>query len=79
MQEYKLGKWLRARYNHLLGDVYTEDIMEVRATGVTRTRISALLVLAGLWPPKGDQVWNDELPWLPIPVDYKPMEDDDVS
>lgn len=79
MQEYNLGKWLRSRYDSMLGDIYTDNAMEVRSTGFSRTRKSALLVLAGLWPPKADQIWNSELPWQPIPVDYALMEQDDVS
>lgn len=33
-----------------------------------RTIDSASLVLAGLFPPQNHQVWNEELPWQPIPV-----------
>lgn len=29
---------------------------------------SASLVLAGLFPPKNNQVWNNDLLWQPIPV-----------
>lgn len=52
--------------------------MDVRSTGFPRTRMSAQLVLAGLWPPSEKQKWHGDLPWLPIPVDYKPYEEDDV-
>ncbi|GLV41159.1 uncharacterized protein CBL_04683 [Carabus blaptoides fortunei] len=77
-QEYDLGAFLRKRYDNFLGDVYTNDIMDVRSTGFLRTRMSAQLVLAGLWPPSEKQKWNGDLPWLPIPVDYKPYEEDDL-
>lgn len=79
VQEYKLGQFLRNRYDQFLGDYITENILEIRSTGFRRTRCSALLVLAGLWPPRGEQIWNKDLPWQPIPADYKLQPDDDVS
>lgn len=78
MQEYHLGQFLRKRYNDFLGPYHMDNIMEIRSTGFGRTRKSALLVLAGLWPPVGEQIWNEELLWNPIPVDYKIQIEDDV-
>lgn len=75
---YSLGKFLRQRYDKLLGPYYTNKIMEVVSTQYTRTRVSASLVLAGLWPPVGRQIWNEDLPWMPIPVDYKILKREDV-
>lgn len=79
MQEYRLGQYLRERYDGFLGPCHMDEIMEIRSTGFGRTRKSALLVAAGLWPPRGEQIWNSQLPWQPIPVDYKLQPDDDVS
>lgn len=76
---YQLGKFLRTRYDKFLGPIYTDDIMEVHSTGFGRTRKSALLVLSGLWPPTGEQIWNKDLSWLPIEVDYKLHPDDNVN
>lgn len=64
-----LGSWLRKRYgNNLLSDEYSVDDIYVRSTDEDRTLASAYSNLAGLYPPKGDQIWNDTLPWQPIPV-----------
>lgn len=30
--------------------------------------MSAQVLASALFPPSGDQIWNDELLWQPIPV-----------
>lgn len=77
--EYNLGKLLRARFDSFLGDIWNINLLDVRTTDYNRTKMSGLLVLAGLWPPKGANVWNSELPWQPIPYNYYPAADDAVS
>ncbi|XP_022909416.1 venom acid phosphatase Acph-1-like [Onthophagus taurus] len=67
---YKLGKLLRKRYNHFLGEIYTPDIVEMTSTDYDRTKMSALLVLAGLFPPTSSQKWDDHLSWMPIPYHF---------
>lgn len=64
---YQLGKLLRKRYDSFLGDIYTPDIAVTTSTDYDRTKMSALLVLAGLFPPAPSQRWNEELNWNPIP------------
>ena len=66
--QFNLGTFLRSRYNHLIGDKYDENDIYVRASDVDRTMMSAMSNLAGLYPPKGDQIWNLNLLWQPIPV-----------
>ena len=41
--------------------------------------MSAECNLAGLFPPQGSQVWNDEIPWQPVPVHTVTRESDYVS
>ena len=41
--------------------------------------MSAYSNLAGLYPPVGQQIWNKDLLWQPIPVETKPASEDNVS
>lgn len=43
------------------------------------SKMTALLIAAGLWPPPPEQVWNDTLPWQPVPYTYPPRRQDFVS
>lgn len=38
--------------------------------------MSAEANTAGLFPPEGDQIWNPQLKWQPVPVHTRPIEDD---
>lgn len=72
-----LGRWLRKRYNHLLPQEYSLYDIYVQSTDVDRTLMSAEANLAGLYPPRGDQVW-DELKWMPIPIHTIPQKLDNI-
>lgn len=73
-----MGRFLRRRYEKFLRNgTYSSNEITVRASDWDRTINTANLVLAGLFPPKGNQVWNYNLPWQPIavhsiskPIDY---------
>ncbi|XP_058793286.1 venom acid phosphatase Acph-1-like [Phymastichus coffea] len=69
---YKFGEFLRRRYKDFLGDVYLPNLIYVRSTDVDRTKMSAQLVLAALFPPSDLQKWHDTLDWQPIPITYYP-------
>ncbi|XP_022919848.2 venom acid phosphatase Acph-1-like [Onthophagus taurus] len=75
MTAYNIGTSLRKRYNKLLGDVYTPDILNAISSHYPRTKASLQAVLAGLYPPSDSLTWNKDLPWEPIPYDYLPKNE----
>lgn len=82
-QHFELGKFLRNKYmespeHKLLNSSYDRHEIEVRSTDVERTLMSAYCNLAGLYPPSGDQIWNKDLFWQPIPVHTVPKSEDNL-
>ncbi|KAK7110651.1 prostatic acid phosphatase-like isoform X2 [Littorina saxatilis] len=75
-QHYELGQWLRSEYGSILNDTYKNTEITVEASNVNRCLMSAYCNLAGLYPPKGTQVWNQKLVWQPIPVHTRPEAED---
>lgn len=75
---YNLGQLLRRTYQDFLGD-YTPETVLMTTTEFDRTKTSAQLVLAGLFPPSPDQTWNPELKWMPIPIHFVNFSYDYVS
>jgi hypothetical protein len=67
---YKLGQVLRTRYDSFLGDIYIPETVAAYSTDYERTKMTVLLVLAGLFPPSRSQTWNESIPWMPIPYRY---------
>ncbi|XP_046419850.1 venom acid phosphatase Acph-1-like [Neodiprion fabricii] len=76
MREYKIGKMLRDRYNDFFGPNYLPDEIYARSTAMHRTQMSLQLVLAGLFPPIGQQIWNPDLPWQPVSVFSENINED---
>ncbi|KAJ8916513.1 hypothetical protein NQ315_000155 [Exocentrus adspersus] len=77
-RQYELGKWFRNRYSAFLPEEYNAKDIYVLSSDVDRTLMSAQANLAGLYPPKGPQVWTDELLWQPIPVHTVPKVEDQL-
>lgn len=78
VREFKLGEFLRKRYDNYFGKIYTPSIVKARSSDYDRTKASLELVLAGLFPPKGIQIWNPHLEWQPIPSEYVAKVDDNL-
>ncbi|XP_066158315.1 venom acid phosphatase Acph-1-like [Euwallacea fornicatus] len=77
-KQYRMGLRLRQLYNTFLTDTWNINYLEARSTNVNRTKMSLELVLAGLYPPKKQQVWS-HLPWQPIPYNYPSSGDQETQ
>ncbi|XP_046327982.2 lysosomal acid phosphatase-like [Haliotis rufescens] len=77
-QLYSLGRFLRRRYSGFLSNKYMHTEITVESSDVDRCLMSAYSNLAGLYPPSGDQVWNSNIPWQPIPVHTRPKVEDNM-
>ena len=78
-QMYKLGKFLRRRYQGFISDKYYQDDLYTFSSDHDRCLMSAQVCLAGLYPPIEDQIWNDDINWQPIPVHTIPRNLDKVN
>ncbi|KAJ8966361.1 hypothetical protein NQ317_011936 [Molorchus minor] len=77
-KEYSIGKALKERYKTFLGEYYYPEIIEAYSTDYNRTKMSLQLVLAGLFPPSSEQIWEESIPWQPVPYNYLPKYEDKV-
>ncbi|XP_053149584.1 lysosomal acid phosphatase-like [Hemicordylus capensis] len=71
-QHWDLGQALRRRYDGFLNASYNRQEIFIRSTDFDRTLMSAEANLAALYPPKGQQVFNPNVSWQPIPVHTVP-------
>ncbi|XP_031337579.1 venom acid phosphatase Acph-1-like [Photinus pyralis] len=74
-REYHIGRSLRQMYGEFLG-LYKTNEVSATTTDYIRTKMSCLLVLAGLYPPSGKEVWRDDLSWQPVAYSYNPAGKD---
>lgn len=58
--------------------IFSEKSLVI-ASDTDLSKMTALLIAAGLWPPPPDQVWNETLNWQPVPYTYPPRDEDFVS
>ncbi|XP_069504817.1 prostatic acid phosphatase-like [Ambystoma mexicanum] len=75
-QHFELGQFFMKRYKGFLNTNYDHKEVYVRSTDYDRTLMSAEANLAGMYPPKGVQVWNPNIQWQPIPVHTVPEADE---
>ncbi|XP_071056083.1 venom acid phosphatase Acph-1-like [Onthophagus taurus] len=75
LTNYKVGTTLRQKYNKLLGDIYTPDILYAVSSHLSRNKATLQGILAGLFTPSKELIWNKNLLWEPIPYDYLPKNE----
>ncbi|KPI93943.1 Venom acid phosphatase Acph-1 [Papilio xuthus] len=76
MATFEMGALLRKRYNEFMGPYYEDGKHVVITSDTDLSKVSALLISAGLWPPPAEQVWNDTMQWQPVPYSYPPRDND---
>ena len=78
MVEYELGKFIKYRYvrTKFVNSSFLHKEVYIRSSDKPRCLQSAQAQLAGLYPPKGWQVWNANISWQPVPVHTVPVDDD---
>ncbi|CAK1549739.1 unnamed protein product [Leptosia nina] len=75
---YRVGEYIRKRYNNLISNLYLPDELYVQTTGYARTKMTVLTALAAIYPPMPAQKWNPNLNWQPVPYDTPSYENDDL-
>ncbi|CAH2265213.1 venom acid phosphatase Acph-1-like [Pararge aegeria] len=75
---FLLGQYLRERYNESISELYLPEEISVRTTDYSRTKMSALVMLAALYMPQDRQRWHPDINWQPVPYNTLPLEDDDL-
>ncbi|XP_030130088.2 lysosomal acid phosphatase [Taeniopygia guttata] len=75
-QQWELGQALRRRYRDFLSEAYRRQEIFIRSTDCDRTLMSAEANLAGLYPPGGQEMFNPNISWQPIPVHTVPESDE---
>lgn len=72
---YELGRWLRGRYNTLVGPDWVPEELVVRSSDTDRTLMSAACNLAAFYFPKhDDERFEKHLPWMPTPIHTVPAQ-----
>ncbi|XP_030033092.1 venom acid phosphatase Acph-1 isoform X2 [Manduca sexta] len=76
MLTFEMGALLRKRYDDFLGPYYDAESSIVIASDTDLSKMTALLISAGLWPPPAGQLWNETIMWQPVPYTYPPRDED---
>lgn len=77
-QQFRLGQYIRKRYNGFLSPIYSPYEIFYRSSDYNRTLVSAQANLAGLYFPSKEELFIKNLNWRPIPVHTLPKEEDKV-
>jgi hypothetical protein len=78
---YEFGQDLRrSKYSNFLNENYNRENVYVRSTDYDRTLVTVSSILAGLYPPNGEQKWNNEIgsKWQPIPIHTNDIKLDNI-
>ncbi|KAI5639691.1 histidine phosphatase superfamily (branch 2) domain-containing protein [Phthorimaea operculella] len=74
---YRLGEFIRRRYDELIAPRYNDSEIFIRSTDYTRCKMTVLTALAAIFPPVGE-TWSKDVNWVPVPYTTVPLENDYV-
>ncbi|KAI5646289.1 histidine phosphatase superfamily (branch 2) domain-containing protein [Phthorimaea operculella] len=72
---YRLGEFIRRRYDELIAPKYNDSEIYIRAGDITRTKMTALTALSAIFPPVGEN-WSEDINWTPVPYTTLPAQSD---
>lgn len=78
-QLYQTGKWIRNEYGHLISPEFRSTEIMIKSSDVDRTIMSGQALLAGLYQPTIANKFDENLPWVPVPIHTIPLKQDNVS
>ncbi|CAG5017003.1 unnamed protein product [Parnassius apollo] len=79
---FQIGKFIRQRYGSqglkMLSNIYLQDEISVRSTDKERTKMTAQVAMAAVYPPEVPQQWDEGLGkvWQPVPYTAVPLRED---
>ncbi|KAI5646310.1 histidine phosphatase superfamily (branch 2) domain-containing protein [Phthorimaea operculella] len=72
---YRLGEFIRRRYDELITPKYNDSEIYIRSTDITRTKMTILTALAAIFPPVGEN-WSEDINWTPVSYTTVPVQND---
>lgn len=73
-----LGEYFHRRYRKLIGKRYSPGKVYTISTDYDRSIMSAEANLAGMFFPREDEMWHDDILWQPVPVHTLPKVLDNI-
>ncbi|XP_044757194.1 testicular acid phosphatase homolog isoform X2 [Coccinella septempunctata] len=73
---FHVGQWLRRKYSKFLSEKYKPDELYAHSVDFERCYMTGEATLAGLYPPVGEEIWNNRIRWQPIPIHGSPNSQD---
>jgi prostatic aicd phosphatase len=70
---------LKERYGNFIGHLYKPEYVHAYSKNLDRNKMTLHLVLAGMFPPKSQLIWNDKIKWMPLPTYSNPAAFDFLS
>ncbi|KAI5644435.1 histidine phosphatase superfamily (branch 2) domain-containing protein [Phthorimaea operculella] len=74
---YRLGEFIRRRYDDLIAPKYNDSEIYIRSGDITRCKMTVLTAMAAVFPPVGEN-WSQDINWTPVPYTTLPADTDFV-